>query len=122
MSKKLVTVRYPESGKAQIELNCESLLSEIRKDLLDIIIFPFVFADDSEIEIPKEKETQLKLKDILDGKNLYVQKGKNQSAMLGRKVNSKKWLNFYVYPQRKLTNEEKNSSSNIMVIGVTGVG
>ena len=42
--------------------------------------------------------------------------------MLGRKIETKNGLDFYLYPQRKLTEEEKNSSLNIMVIGDTGSG
>jgi GTP-binding protein EngB required for normal cell division len=42
--------------------------------------------------------------------------------MLGRKIGTKEGLDFYVYPQIKLTNEDKESSSNIMIIGETGVG
>ena len=37
-------------------------------------------------------------------------------------VSLKMELIFMFYPQRELTNEEKNCSSNIMVIGETGVG
>ena len=43
-------------------------------------------------------------------------------VMLGRKIETKNGLDFYLYPQRKLTEEEKNSSLNIMVIGDTGSG
>lgn len=51
-----------------MELETEKVLSEIRKDLLDSVTFPFIFVDDDDKEIPKEKETTTKLKDILDGK------------------------------------------------------
>lgn len=40
--------------------------------------------------------------------------------MIGRKIESKEGFDFYVYPQVKLTNEEKES--NIMFIRETGVG
>ena len=43
-------------------------------------------------------------------------------VMLGRKIETKNGLDFYLYTQRKLTEEEKNSSLNIMVIGETGSG
>ena len=42
--------------------------------------------------------------------------------MLGRKAEPKNGLNFYIYPPRNLSNEEKETSSNIMIIGETGVG
>lgn len=34
----------------------------------------------------------------------------------------KNGLNFYIYPPRNLSNQEKDTSSNIMIIGETGVG
>lgn len=42
--------------------------------------------------------------------------------MLGRKTESKNGLDFYIYPPRNLSNQEKDTSSNIMIIGETGVG
>ena len=46
--------------------------------------------------------------------------------MLGEKVEQKDGLNdglnYYIYPQIELTESEKNNSSNIIVIGETGVG
>ena len=42
--------------------------------------------------------------------------------MLGRKAESKNGLDFYIYPPRYLSNEERETSSNIMIIGETGVG
>ena len=97
-------------------------LADVRKEILDSITFPFVFADEDENEIPKDKEENIKLAEILDGKNLYVKKEKITRKMLGVKCESKDGIDFYVYPQREFTNEEKNCSSNIMVIGETGVG
>ena len=122
MSKKTIKVNLGEKGKIKIELDTNCLLSEIRKQLLDTVTFPFLFADEDENEIPNEKETEMKLEDILDGTNLYLKKHIIKREMLGRKVEPKNGLDFYVYPQRKLTNEEKESSSNIMIIGETGVG
>ena len=122
MSKKTIKVNLGEKGKIKIELDTNSLLSEIRKQLLDTVTFPFLFADEDENEIPNEKETEMKLEDVLDGTNLYLKKHIIKREMLGRKVEPKNGLDFYVYPQRKLTNEEKESSSNIMIIGETGVG
>ena len=122
MSKNLINVNLGDKGRIKMELDKNKLLSEIRKQLLDTVTFPFIFADEDEQEIPNEKESEIILKDILDGKNLYLKKQIIKRVMQGRQVESKNELNFYVYPQRKLTNEEKESSSNIMIIGETGVG
>ena len=122
MGKKKIKINLDDKGKKDMELNTESLLTDIRKELLDIVTFPFIFADEDEKEIPKEKESKTKLEDILDGKNLYLKKEKINRVMLGPKVETKNGLDFYVYPQVELTNEEKDTSSNIMVIGETGVG
>ena len=103
-------------------MELEKFLAEIRNDLLDSVTFPFIFLDADEKDIPKGKESTTTLKDILDGKNLYLKKETIKRVMLGKKVESKEGLDFYVYPQIKLTNEEKDSSSNIMIIGETGVG
>ena len=43
-------------------------------------------------------------------------------VMLGRKAESKNGLKFYIFPPRNLSNEERETSSNIMIIGETGVG
>ena len=97
-------------------------MSEIRKELIKIIIFVFIFGDADENDIPKEKEPEIILKDILDGKNLYLGKEVVNRVMLGKKVYSNNGLDFYEYPQRILTNEEKDSSNNILAIGEMGVG
>lgn len=122
MGKKKIKIHLGDKGKIEMELNPDSLLTEIRKELLDAVTFPFIFLDEDENEIPKENESKIKLEDVLDGKNLNLKKEKMKRVMQGRKVDSKNGLDFYVYPQRKLTNEEKDTSSNIMVIGETGVG
>ena len=122
MGKKKIRVYLGDQGKIELELETEKLLTEIRKDLLDSVTFPFIFVDDDENEIPKEKESTTKLEDILGGRNLNLKKEKIKRVMLGRKVGTKDGLDFYVYPQIKLSNEEKESSSNIMIIGETGVG
>lgn len=123
MEKKKIKINnLDDNEKIEMELNKDLLLIDIRKELLDTLTFPFIFADEDEKEIPKEKESQTKLKDILDGKNLYIKKEKINRVMLGRKVETKNGLDFYVYPQRELNNEEKDTSSNIMIIGETGVG
>ena len=58
----------------------------------------------------------------MDGKNLYLKKEKIKRTMLGEKVEIKNGLDFYVYPQIELSDIEKKRSSNLMVIGETGVG
>ena len=122
MGKKKIKVHLGDQGKIELELETEKFLTEIRNDLLDSVTFPFIFLDDEDNEIPKEKESTTKLEDILDGKNLNLKKEEIKRVMLGRKIGTKEGLDFYVYPQIKLTNEDKESSSNIMIIGETGVG
>ena len=123
MSKKKVKINLGDKGgKIEKELDTSLSLIEIRKEILDIVTFPFVFADEDEKEIPKEEEPKRILKDILDGKNLYLKKEKINRKMLGYKAEKKNGLDIYVYPDIYLTNEGKNCSSNIMVIGETGVG
>ena len=122
MGKKKIKVHLGDKGKIELEMDTEKVLSEVRKDLLDSVTFPFIFIDEDDKEIPKEKETTTKLEDILDGKNLNLKKEKIKRVMLGRKAESKNGLDFYIYPPRNLTNEEKETSSNIMIIGETGVG
>jgi len=101
------------------ELDSDNTLTKIREELLGDITFPFIFCNDDEEEIPKENESNIKLKDILDGKNLYLKKEKINRKMLGEKIKSENGFDFYVYPQIELTEIEKKRSSNIMVIGET---
>lgn len=104
------------------EFDAELSLTEIRKLLLDDVLFPFIFLNEDEEEIQKDKESHTKLEDILDGKNLYLQKEKIIRKMLGEKIETKNGLDIYLFPQRELTEIEKRRSSNIMVFGETGVG
>ena len=61
--------------KLEKELNTNSLLIDIRKEeLLDDISFTYIFLDDDDNEIEKNKENDTKLKDIFDGKNLQLKK------------------------------------------------
>ena len=61
--------------KLEKELNTNSLLIDIRKEeLLDDISFTYIFLDDEDNEIEKNKENVTKLKDIFDGKNLQLKK------------------------------------------------
>ena len=117
-----IKVNLGNKGKIKMDLNPNNSLSEIRKELLEIITFSFIFKDSDENDIPKEKEPEIILKDILDGKNLYLGKEVVNRVMLGKKVNFRNGLVFYEYPQRIFTNEEMDSSTNILVIGETGNG
>ncbi len=117
-----IQVNLGDEIKISLMLNPNNLLSETRKKLLDEIEIPFKYGNQHKNDIPKEKESEIKLKDILDGSNLYLIKDMIKGVMLGRKIETKNGLDFYLYPQRKLTEEEKNSSLNIMVIGETGSG
>ena len=117
-----IQVNLGDKIKISLMLNPNNLLSETRKKLFDEIEIPFKYGDQHKNYIPKEKESEIKLKDILDGSNLYLIKDMIKRVMLGRKIETKNGLDFYLYPQRKLTEEEKNSSLNIMVIGETGSG
>lgn len=61
--------------KLEKELNTNSLLIDIRKEeLLDDISFTYIFLDDEDNEIEKNKENDTKLKYIFDGKNLQLKK------------------------------------------------
>ena len=104
------------------ELDDDNVLTKIREELLDEITFPFIFCNEDEEEISKENESTIILKNILDGSNLYLKKEKIKRNMKGQKIKSENGLDFYVYPQKELTEMEKKRSSNIMVIGETGVG
>ena len=117
-----IQVNLGDKIKISLMLNPNNLLSETRKKLFDEIEIPFKYGDQHKNYIPKEKESEIKLKDILDGSNLYLIKDMIKRVMLGRKIETKNGLDFYLYPQRKLTEEEKNSSLNIMVIGELGSG
>ena len=121
MGKTKIKIHLEGEGRIIIEIEIYKFLSEIRKDLLDVVKFPFIFLDDDDNEIPKEKESATKLEDILGGKNLTLKKI-DEKIMLGRKIESKNRLDFYLYPQINLTNEEKDKSLNIMILGETGVG
>jgi hypothetical protein len=60
--------------KLEKELNPNSLLIDVRKELLDVIFFPYIFLDDEDNEIEKDKENETILKEILDGKNEQLKK------------------------------------------------
>lgn len=97
-------------------------MKKTRIKLDKIFNFPYVFLDEEENEIEKEREKLITINDILDGKNLHIKKEKKKRLILGRKLYSKNDLDFYLFPKIELTDEQKQQSSNIMLVGETGVG
>ena len=122
MTKKKIKIREGDKLIKEIELDTESILSDIRNILENEIKFDFIFLNEDGKEIKKEDESVKTLDDILDGKNLYLKKEIFKRTMLGEKVDTENGLDFYVFPQEELTYAEEQRSINIMVIGETGVG
>ena len=122
MTKKKIKIHEGDKVIKEIELDKESILSDIRNILENEIKFDFIFLNEDEKEIKKEDESVKTLDDILDGKNIYLKKEIFKRTMLGEKVETKNGLDFYVFPQEELTYTEDQRSINIMVIGETGVG
>ena len=105
------------------KLNIDSLLSDIRTELTNsIIFFPFIFLDKEKNEILKDKESSIKLDDILQEENLFLKKEIIKREMLGNILEKRNGFDIYLYPQINFTKEEKDKSTNIMVIGETGTG
>ena len=104
------------------DLDVNATLTNTRKKILELISFPFVFVNDEENEISKELENNKKLCDILDGKNLIIKKEVRKRKILGNKIGSKGKLDYHLYPQFKLTADQEDCSTNILVVGETGVG
>lgn len=121
MTKKKIKNHGGDEVIKEIELDKESVLSDIRNKLENEIKFDFTFLNEEE-EIKREDESAKTLDDILDGKNLYLKKEIFKRTMLGEKVETKNGLDFYVFPQEELTYTEDQRSINIMIIGETGVG
>ena len=121
MTKKKIKIHEGDKVIKEIELDKESILSDIRNKLENEIKFDFTFLNEEE-EIKREDESAKTLDDILDGKNLYLKKEIFKRTMLGEKVETKNGLDFYVFPQEELTYTEDQRSINIMIIGETGVG
>ena len=122
MPSKNIYVTIDETRKLVREWDTNTSLKQIREDLKDSISIPFIFLDNEENEISKENEENKKLNDILDGKNLYLKKEKIKRVLLGNKLETKDGLDYYLYPQKLLSSQEKENSVNIMVFGETGVG
>ena len=121
MTKKKIKIHEGDKVIKEIELDKESILSDIRNKLENEIKFDFTFLNEEE-KIKREDESAKTLDDILDGKNLYLKKEIFKRTMLGEKVETKNGLDFYVFPQEELTYTEDQRSINIMIIGETGVG
>ena len=123
MTTKEVKVCLGEDTIVIIELQTSISLEKVREILLAHINFDYIFLlDDEKTEVSKNEESDWKLKDVLDGKRLYIKKVIKKREMLGEKIESKNGIDYYVYPEYEFTEEEKRMSSNIMVIGETGVG
>ena len=118
MVKKEIKVNIKKK-KIKKVLDTDTLLINIREELLEDIIFPYIFLNADKEKISKEDESKIILGDVLDGRNLYLKKEKIKRTMLGEKVEPKNGLDFYVYPQIELSDIEKKRSSNFMVIRET---
>ena len=122
MEKKKIKIKIQfQKNYIPKELCIENTLIQIREELSKEIDFPFIFLNEDEEEILKEKESSIKLKDILDGKYLYLKK-EIKRDMFGTKIETRNGINFYLYPKKELSPIEKNISLNIMLIGETGSG
>ena len=73
MTKKKIKIHEGDKIIKEIELDKESILSDIRNKLENEIKFDFTFLNEEE-EIKREDESAKTLDDILDGKNLYLKK------------------------------------------------
>ena len=122
--KNIRSIKIDLDGEKTIkkELDIKTKLKKIRIKLLDIIPYQFIFLDEDENEIPKDEESKKKLRDILDGKNLHIKKEKKRREKLGILIESNDELEYYLYPKIEITDNQKENSTNIMVIGETGVG
>ena len=120
--KKLVKIRYKNRNLEEIELNVNNTLNTTRNELSKSIGFPFTFLNDDEKEISYFDEISSNLGDILDGKFLYIKKKLKPRTILGEKIYSNNELDYYLYPKANLSDIQKQNSSNILIIGETGVG
>ena len=118
----MILINISDKKLIKHQLNINSLLSDIRTELANIIFFPYIFLDEENNEILRDKESSIKLNDILDGKILNIKKELIKREMLGNILEKKYGLDIYLYPQINFTKEEEDKSTNIMVIGETGTG
>ena len=119
---KLIKIEYKNRNYKEIELNINNKLNIIRNELTKLICFPFVFLDEDNNEISEKDELLLNLNDILDGKLLYIKKKLKSRIILGEKIETKNNLDYYLYPKFNLSENDKKNSTNIMILGETGVG
>jgi len=123
MSKTKIKVHLNDKKTIQLELDKKEVLKNIRKELMNYVTFPFIFVDDEDNEISQDEERVKILKDILDGKNLTLKKKIIENRkILGNKIGSKGKMDYYIYPQFKFTADQEDFSTNILVVGETGVG
>ena len=99
LCQKKIKIHLNDKEKIVLKLETQKLLTEIRKDLFDCVIFPFIFLEDNENKTPKEKESTTKLEDILDDKNITLKNEEIKGVMIERKIESKEGFDFYLYPQ-----------------------
>ena len=119
----MIEIHSSDKKLIKHKLNINSLLSDIRTELTNsIIFFPFIFLDKEKNEILKDKESSIKLDDILLEENLFLKKEIIKREMLGNILEKRNGFDIYLYPQINFTKEEKDKSTNIMVIGETGTG
>ena len=109
-------------GSIKKSLDINSTLAEIRIKLLDYVSFPFLFIDKNDNQIPEENESKIKLREIIDGRNLNIKKKLPQRNILGDKIDSNGELDYYLYPRYEINNRDDKEIFNIMVVGETGVG
>ena len=123
MSKRKIKVHLNDKKTIQLELDTEEVLKNTRKELINHVTFPFIFLDDEDNEISQDEERVKILNDILDGKNLNLKKKIIENRkILGNKIGSKGKLDYHLYPQFKLTADQEDCSTNILVVGETGFG
>ena len=121
MKRKNYKICPENSQEFQIDLDPDSSLAEVRKELVNSISFNFLFLDEEEQEILKEEEAKIKLSDVTK-KRLYLKKEIIQRKILGEFVETKNGLDYYLYPQEELSEKEMNRITTMMVMGETGVG
>ena len=122
MKSRLISIYISDKKLIKHTLNTNSLLSDRSTELTNIISFPYIFLDEENNEILRDKESSIKLNDILDGKILKLKRELIKREMLGNIIEKRNGFDIYLYPQINFTKEEKDKSTNIMVIGETGTG
>ena len=121
-SKSFVRIVYKNRRIKQIELYDMKTLEDTRVILNKYINFPFIYLNVDNIEIDNKYESFINLIDILDGKNLYIKKKIKSRKILGEKIDSNDDLSIYLYPKPNFSVAQKKNSTNILIIGETGVG